>query len=105
MARLTIEQIRQMVYYHEKLPLARNFTVQKRGIFIETYQKRGNKSRFVFLDQAGKVKGDLYLTDAEPGRVKMSPHSTYCIANNKYYYLKENLDEETWELHMERLIN
>ena len=105
MARLTIEQIRQMVYYHEKLPVARNFTVQKGEIFIETYQKRGNKSRFVFLNQAGQAKRDLYLIDAEPGRVKMSPHTTYCVANNKYYYLKENLDEEIWELHVESLVN
>ena len=104
MARLTLEQIRQMVYFHEKLPVARYFTVHNNNILIETYQKKGKKSRFVTLDQKGNVKGEFYLLDAEPGRVKMTPHSTYSLANNKYYYLKENLDDETWELHIEKIV-
>ena len=72
-------------------------------ILIETYQKKDKKSRFVTLDQNGKVQREIYLPDAEPGRVKMSPHATYCLANNKFYYLKENLDDEAWELHVERI--
>jgi hypothetical protein len=104
MARLSLDQIRQMVDFHEILPVARCFNVQGDDLLIETYVKKGQLSKFIQLNTHGKKLGEAFLTDAEPGRVKMNPYSTYCFYGDEYYFFRENLETETFELHKETFI-
>lgn len=101
---LTLEQILQMIDFHEILPGARNFLVRKNGdMLIETYEKKNGKARFLGFDLQGKIKGECFLTDPEPGQTKMMPYAGYTVYGDRFYFLKDNPDEETWELHAERL--
>ena len=102
-ARLSLDQIRKMVYFHKILPVARCFKVQGDNLFIETYVKKGPLSKFIRLNVKGKKTGETFLTDAEPGRVKMNSFSSYCFYQDRYYYFRENIDDEIFELHVEKL--
>ena len=99
-----MEQIQSMIHFHEILPGARYFLVQPNGeMLIETYEKKDNKARFITFDIQGDIKGEWFLTDSEPGRTKMIPYAGYTVYENRLYFLKDNPDEETWELHTEPL--
>lgn len=101
---LTMEQILQMIDFHEILPGARNFLVRENGdMLIETYEKKNGKARFVTFDVRGKIRGECFLTDPEPGQTKMIPYAGYLVHGNRFFYLKDNPDGETWELHAESL--
>ena len=99
-----MDQIREMIDFHEILPGARHFLVQPDGeMLIETYEKKGTRSKFVSFTSDGKITGEFMLTDPEPGRTKMTPHATYLVYGDRFYYVKDNPDAETWELHTEVL--
>jgi len=101
---LTLEQMLQMIDFHEILPGARNFLVRENGdMLIETYEKKNGKARFITFDTRGKIKSESMLTDPEPGQTKMMPYATYTVYGNRFYYLKDNPDAETWDLHAEPL--
>lgn len=99
--RISMDQMKQMIYYHPVLPAARYFTTNSDTFIVQTYLKKEDRSQFIFLDKEGKTSAKVYLTDAEPGRVKMSPTATYTFYKNRYLFLMENPDTETWELHAE----
>jgi len=42
----------------------------------------------------------LYLPTAERNVVQLSVNRIYTIKDNRYYYLLDNYEEETWDLHM-----
>ena len=103
MTGLSLDQIRKMVDFHKIVPVARCFAVMAEDLIIETYVKKGQVSKFIRMNTEGKKTGEVFLTDAEPGRVKMNPYPTYCFYGDKYYFFKENLENETFELHVEKL--
>jgi len=96
---LTLDQMKQMVYYHPYVPAARYFTTNDGTLIVETFIKKENRSQFIIMDKTGKILKKVFLIDAEPGRVKMAPTATYTFHGNKHIFLKDNLDTETWELH------
>ena len=101
---LTLEQMLQMIDFHEILPGARNFLVRENGdMLIETYEKKAGRARFITFDTRGRIKSECFLTDPEPGQTKMMPYATYTVYGNRFFYLKDNPDSETWELHIESL--
>lgn len=59
-------------------------------LFIKTYKNQNGKSEFMALDLKGKILKKVFLSDA----------ILFSINNNKYYYLKENAQDQ-WELHVE----
>ncbi len=100
--RMTMDQMKQMIYYHPVLPAARCFTTNGDTLIVETFlKKKENRSQFIVLDKDGKTSKTVFLTDAEPGRVKMAPTATYTFYKNRHLFLVENPDTETWELHAE----
>lgn len=100
--RMTMDQMKQMIYFHPLLPAARFFTTNGDTMIVETFiKKKDNRSQFIILTKEGKILKKVFLTDAEPGRVKMSPTATYTFYKNQHLFLVENPDTETWELHGE----
>lgn len=82
--------IKDVLHFPKYFPSIRSFSVKDGHIFIKTWQKAGKKTLFRVLTVSGQTKPDLYLP--ESGRL-------YTINNGRYYFLKENVDEEQWELH------
>jgi len=63
-----------------------------------------DEQEFIIMDLKGNILKTLYLPQtANPQHfVKMMGMTPrfYSIANNRFYYLVENEEEETWELHV-----
>ena len=64
-------------------------------IYAQTYKRENNKYRFIVLDLKGKIFKEIYLPAAE--------ESKKTVYNNKLYELVEDLEEETWELHIHKI--
>lgn len=96
---MSIEQLKKMVYYHPIVPAARYFHADDKMLIVETFIKKNKLSQFIVLDTNGKVLKKVFLTDAEPGKVKMFPKAGYTFYKNRHLYLWEDLETETWELH------
>lgn len=71
-------------------------------IYFRTYKTRDNEAgkpverELVVLDLKGKILNRLFAPET-------AFHSQNCVADNKFYYLVENEDDEQWELHVKGL--
>ena len=91
------------VYTPNVLPVFKNSWITDNRIYIHTYREKQNKSEFLILNKSGKVESKLYLPGSTKLNLRINPASTFTFYKGKYYYLKENLDREEWELHVMRL--
>lgn len=100
---LSRAQMREMIAFSEYFPTFRNMMLKDDRIYVEMFTKQGTRSRFQIFDLNGKKMGDVFLTDNEPGRIKMLPKFGYTFSNNSYLYIRENVEGETWELVREKI--
>jgi hypothetical protein len=62
-------------------------------LYVFGHSWRDDRRECTILDQTGKVLKKVFLQTRNP----------FFIQNNKFYYLKENEEEEMWELHVEEI--
>jgi hypothetical protein len=80
-----------------------HFEIYNDKIYVSTFVRKDNKEKCIIMDLNGNIIGTSYLPIT--GQSSFSASSMgknnrfYGIAGNKFYYLKENEDEEVWELH------
>lgn len=79
--------------FREYFPAYKDFTVQDDKIYVFTYKTNNERQEVIIMDLDGKELGKAFATIAKIN----------AIANGKYYYLKDNLDKEEWELYWEEL--
>ena len=73
--------------------------VQEKKIYFSTYFRKKGFSKFLIIDsQSNKLLEKIYLPTAERNLVKLSSNRLFTIRDNKYYYLKDNYEKDTWEL-------
>jgi hypothetical protein len=77
-------------------------------IYVKTFKKMDNKEEYVVMDLNGKELGKVYtpLVEKAPSMARLNgiDLQIYSIHKNKFYYLKENEDEEEWELHVQNIV-
>jgi len=95
--------LKQMLHFHEYLPPMRSFKVNGKRLYVETYKRNGDKCEFYVLDTDGKVLNKVYLTVPDYGKVHVNTNTTHTFVGDKYYYLKEDMDTEKWELYIETI--
>jgi hypothetical protein len=89
------------IAFPEYFPILRSFIVEGDKLYGYTYYKQDNLSEFILIDiSKNQLVKKFYLPPAEREPVKLSINRIYTIKDNKYYYLVDNYEEETWELHM-----
>lgn len=90
--------------YPDTLPPIQNILVDNNKIYIQTFNHQGNKEEYIIMDLKGNNPKHVFLP-----LVKKVPFISqllgkglkyYAINNNRFIYLIENEDEETWEIHM-----
>ena len=75
------------------------FDVQEGKFAARTYRYRGDAVEFVIFDLQGRELKRLLL----PNTGRPSNGVLFCFFQGRFYYLKENLDDEAWELHSEKI--
>jgi len=91
------------IEHGEFLPLIQDMVVDDSRIYVRTNMRKSELAEFIVMDFKGNILKNLYLPEPNDidfgNRIFGRPARFYKIYNGKYYYLKENMDEEMWELH------
>jgi hypothetical protein len=90
----------QMVF-PRYFPKVKNFIIRDNRIYCQTYKKRGEESEFIILNLVGKLLKKRFLPHADGTMMDLwTQFPFYAIYKHKYYYLVENLEQDTWELYV-----
>jgi len=87
------------ILFTPHFPLMRNFTVKNNRIYCQTYIKKNRMSKFFIFNLKGECLKKIFLPSAERELIRYGTNKIYDFQNNKYYYLNDNEEEETWELY------
>ncbi len=93
------KEIEKRVMLPDQTPGLNFFEVADGKFVTRTYHYRENSVEFVIFDFQGKELKRLFL----PQTNWLASGSLFFFFKGFYYYLKENLDEEAWELHKEKV--
>lgn len=85
----------QRFFFPDQTPGLDHFDAVDGRFVARTYRYKDDAVEFVFFDQAGKELKRMFLPFT--GRLSQGIH--FCFYQGRYYYLKENIDEEAYELH------
>ncbi len=94
------------IRYPKHFPAIRSIDVSKDKIYVRTFKRKKGKEECVVMDLTGKTPARTYLTRLE--NAAFLPYFLgiryYTIHDGTFYYLKENEEEETWELFSEAIL-
>ena len=86
-------------------PPIRDILVKEGKIYVRTFITKDDKEKYHILDLKGKELKTVFLPKPMPAsyitRLANRPVRFFDIANDRFYYIVENEDEEEWELHIE----
>ena len=97
----------QKITHGKYIPYMQDIQVNNNRIYIMTCNFKNGKQEFLVMDLAGNIKKKIYLPEPIPRNaislLFSRPSRNYKFYQGKYYYLKENLDDDNWELHAEEI--
>jgi hypothetical protein len=89
--------------FPETFPAIQDIGISDDKIYVQTYKKKNGKEEYVVMDLKGKFIKKTYISAFEgtPMLARLMGAKAHTIANGKLYYLKDNIDEEEWDLYIE----
>ncbi|MDQ1353617.1 MAG: hypothetical protein QG657_3923 [Acidobacteriota bacterium] len=81
--------------FPEYYPAMQDFFVIEGNVYIKTFNRKNDLEEYVILDLKGNIQAEVYLPKAT--------YNLFTFTNERFYYLVDNDDEETWELHSEEI--
>jgi hypothetical protein len=89
--------------FPDTFPPIREFTAGEGKLYVQTYHNKGMDVEYIILDLSGKILSRVFLPQGPPvlfdeelsGRI----NRFYSFSGEYYYYLMENEETETWEIH------
>jgi len=98
---------KQKFIYPKFFPPIRYLCGENGKLYVRTYEKRGDTDRFIILDTEGKILKNVWLPTPEKVgflvRVQ-GDKNFFSIHDNRYYYLRLNEDDDTWEIHSQTIL-
>lgn len=88
------------ILFPQYFPVLRNFTIKNDRIYCQTYIKENRMSKFFIFNFKGELLKKIFLPTSEREMVPFGANKIYDFHNNKYYYLVDNDEDETWELYV-----
>jgi len=98
---MATEELREMIYFPDYLPVMRNFIIENQKLYIQAYNTRANSSEFIVLDFDGKLIKQTFLPDYEISPVQLNSSNIFTFFNEKYYHLIKM--GSGWEIHVEEI--
>jgi len=92
-------EFEKRLYFPDQTPGLDYFDVVDGKFVARTYRYRQNLVEFAFFDLTGRELQKLFL----PHTGRLSNGILFCFYQGRYYYLRENIEEEAWELHCENV--
>jgi hypothetical protein len=91
------EEFEKRLFFPSQTPGLDYFEVLNGKFVVRTYKYRQDKVEFALFDEQGRELRRLYL----PFTGRLSNGILFCFYQGRYFYLRENPEEEVWELHVE----
>lgn len=88
---------KQRITYKKTYPPVRDYIVDDGRIYVLTYKMKGDDRECIVLDLKGKEIKRMTLPI--PEQYGMEFNSLFTAYRSTFYQLRENEDNETWELH------
>jgi hypothetical protein len=92
------EDFEKRLFFPSQTPGLDYFEVLDGRFVVRTYKYRQDNVEFALFDEQGRELGRLYL----PFTGRLSNGILFCFYQGRYFYLRENPEEEVWELHVEK---
>ena len=92
------EDFEKRLFFPNQTPGLDHFEVLDGKLVARTYNYRQDKVEFALLDEQGRELRRLDL----PFTGRLSNGILFCFYQGRYYYLRENPEEEVWELYAEK---
>jgi len=86
-------------YFPDQTPGLDHFEIIDGKFVTRTYRYRQNYVEFVIFDQQGRELRRMFL----PFTGRLSNGVLFCFYQGRYFYLRENIEGEVWELHSEKV--
>jgi hypothetical protein len=86
--------LKDTLYFPAFFPVVQNFFINDHKIYIKTWLSRDDLIQFIVMDLRGMEQKAVYMPDT--GKL-------FAIDTGRYFYLKENIEKEIWELHQAAL--
>jgi hypothetical protein len=86
-------------------PAIQNLDISDGKLLIQTYREKQGKEEYIVMDLSGKIERKVFV----PRKVKvlLMPRimgvKLYAIHDKKLFFVRENEEDETWELHVENI--
>jgi len=102
--RIGWENIRSAIkiVHDDYFPLIQDITTEGDFLWIMTAERQKGKVRFLRMDSAGKVDKRVFLPQPlDPGftnQIFGRPARFYRFYDQRYLYLRENIDEDCWQI-------
>ena len=77
--------------YPEYFPPIQKFEIAGEKLYIKTFRTKNSNAEYIILDTGGNLLDKVFLPETQYG--------LQAFHGNKFYYLKDNEEEEEWELH------
>jgi hypothetical protein len=92
------EDFEKRLFFPNQTPGLDYFDVLDGKFVVRTYKYRQDKVEFALFDEQGRELRRLDL----PFTGRLSNGILFCFYQGRYFYLRENPEEEVWELHAEK---
>lgn len=91
--------------FPDTFPAVQDIGISNDKIFVQTFKQVNGKEEYVIMDLKGKIikKGYAPTFERTPLLARILGAKLHTIANGKLYYLRDNIDEEKWELFCEAI--
>ena len=85
--------------FPEFFPVIGGIKVANKKIYVRTYKNVKGKEEYIVMDLKGKILKRIYLpiVDNAPIMVYLMGVKYYLIYNDKFYYIRENENNEEWK--------
>jgi hypothetical protein len=87
----TMRRYKYKFFFRDYFPAFRDLMVNDGKIYIFTDNKKGDQGEIIVMSIKGKILKKTFVTNQK----------LCSISNDRYYYLKDNLEKEEWELFSE----
>lgn len=89
--------------FPESFPVIKDFLIDQDKIYVQTYEKKNGKTVYIIMSIDGNYEKTIRLPNMEPvpftAILVGQDVRLYKFYNNKFYYLRNNDEDETWKLY------
>jgi hypothetical protein len=98
------KKIFQMVFL-QYFPAIQGIEISGQRLYVRTFKAKDDKEEYLVMDLKGNIIKKVFIPrNLEVGfRARIAGGKLSSISEGRLYYVKENEDEEVWELHVEEL--